>query len=112
MAGSVMGCITRSSMKSRSVHTVAGVGMGGAASGGVGVGVLVLMGLLPLVHLASLAAMDSLSRFPFLKVGLLPLSLGIAASSVTLQRAQPHCFSSCTSAKDEADLSAAFFSRR
>ncbi|CAM9794171.1 unnamed protein product [Ectocarpus sp. 8 AP-2014] len=40
----------------------------GTATGGGGGGVLVLMAVLPIVHLLSLAALDALSRVPFLKI--------------------------------------------
>ncbi|CAM9247825.1 unnamed protein product, partial [Hapterophycus canaliculatus] len=40
----------------------------GTTAGGGGGGVLVLMATLPVVHLLSLAALDALSRLPFLKV--------------------------------------------
>ncbi|CAM9231931.1 unnamed protein product [Ectocarpus sp. 13 AM-2016] len=47
-------------------NTAAGVA--GTAPGGGGGGVLVLMAVLPIVHLLSLAALDALSRVPFLKI--------------------------------------------
>eukprot|EP00752_Nemacystus_decipiens_P003115 g2885.t1 len=46
----------------------AGVAVTGAAAGGGGGGVLVLMAVLPVVHILSLAAVDALSRLPFLKI--------------------------------------------
>eukprot|EP00903_Cladosiphon_okamuranus_P017560 g16174.t1 len=45
-----------------------GVTVSGAAAAGGGGGVLVLAALLPVVHLLSLAALDALSRLPFLKM--------------------------------------------
>lgn len=46
-----------------------GAGVASVAGSGVaGGGVLVLMGLLPVVHLLSIACLDVLSRLPFLKV--------------------------------------------
>lgn len=65
-------------------------GSTGTAAGGGGGGVLVLMATLPIVHLLSLAALDALSRLPFLKVRPLQTFTGWLGQESRVSEARHH----------------------